>query len=972
MAIVAAGIITALVITILSITIPAMMGQILGHLLYGIGKLLLDLADFMQMIFRRLAGLDVYWYKDGESYYHNLRDSVIDGAGNNVHLTEHDVINNTQQDGDILLKLFSSNAVVEALIAMTLFAVALLLIVTIVQIIRVEYTTEGSKNSKGTIIGKALKSLAMFILVPVLCFIGVFVSNKLLLAVDAATAQSGSSTLSGYIFLAAAADANVIRCGEADNMPYIVVATINDERVKATLADDGQSLKGWKSTIFGSTKASSEAKRADIANDIDQVFVAKYNWSWGGGDDPTNTAMPVSKASDGSVNFMNWKDNNENLVLHYSFTRGVEYFYNLLDINYLILFFGGFMTLMSLFRASFGLVLRLYKATALFIISPGVTALTPIDDGNAYKQWRKAFISNVLGAYGFVVAMNLLFLLMGIIDNIHLFDPNNWASAAPNALVRAVMVIVGVNMMEDLAKQISGFVGGADILSEGKGAAEKAGKSIGKIGSAVGAGVMIAGGLAGGIASRIYSSASRKELDKGKKKARMEELQKKKDSGEQLDNKEERELRKLNRANEKGDLDVDFEKAEKYRARAAQGKRASLRGAEVLKNQWEGSAVGSFLNTATGGYIPSFGGKQIKNLDEKLYEGNEAIYDMAKKSDGGAVPGWFKDRIKDNKWYSKVLKAPGAVLNAIPNFVSGGDAFMGSQADFETSKANESVVKSYAGQVYNGMTHEVEKKDESGNTVKERVLTDENQSVLDEYRAKTGTYDTANNTIGAIKSMMGNWNSMTETEISNFANGLKTEGLTEDAASMVDKLKRDIRAAAGSKETMGLKIDGIDVSKLQAENIDGYLNSENGKKGAMLNAIENYDKDFEKYGFAATENLAKAINAYEDKVKNSEKTDKGEGDKGKSTGTGGDDTSKDLNIKAENVKLDTGNTEMKSDNTKIDDKNQVANKMASSLKEAIEQANKKKEQAKKDNEISDMLKKIQKILKNVEKNTKKK
>ena len=186
-------------------------------------------------------------------------------------------------------------------------------------------------------------------------------------------------------------------------------------KVKAHLKSDGTTLEGWntETKYISSNKATTEGRRADIASDIDQIFVARYNQH----SSEENTAITVQVAGGPVSSLDNLK---HNPILHYTHTRSVEYFYNLLDINYLILYFGGFMTLMALIKASMGLILRLYKATALFIISPGVTALTPIDDGNAYKQWRKAFISNVLGAYGFVIAMNLLFLLLGIIDNISL------------------------------------------------------------------------------------------------------------------------------------------------------------------------------------------------------------------------------------------------------------------------------------------------------------------------------------------------------------------------------------------------------------------------------------------------------------------------------------------------------------------------------------------------------------------------
>ncbi len=940
MAIVAAGIIVGL-ITLIGISLPTYFVQAIGEMLYGIAKLILDLADFMQMIFRRLAGLDVYWFRDG-----------LEASSTN------------EQSGDILIKLFSSNVVVEALIAMTLFAVALLLIVTIVQIIRVEYTTEGSKNSKGTIIGKALKSLAMFILVPVVCFLGVFVSNKLLAAVDSATAQSGATTLSGYVFMAAAADANVIRNGNPEKIggTFFGIGANANPPQKANLNSAGNGLEGWKTAYFSSNKASAESRRADIANDIDQLFVSMYSSHSA----QQNTAIKISDASDGSVEFKQLKDNR---VLHYSYTNAVQYFYNLWDMNYLILYFGGFMTLLSLFRASFGLVLRLYKAAALFIISPGVTALTPIDDGNAYKQWRKSFIANVLGAYGFVIAMNLLFLLLGVIDNIYLFDPNNFFSAAPNALVRAVMVIVGVNMLEDLAKQISGFIGGADILSEGKTASEKAGKSIGKIGSVVGAGVMMAGGAIGGIASKMYAGMAKnatatKRYDKHSDK--LKKLKETDTKGMTDDQKRQHEA-----AIQKHEKWLDDHKdqsaesrAETYRQRAAYGERARIRGAEVLKNTWEGSALGSFLNTATGGYIPAFGGKQIKNLDDKLYDGNEQVFNMAKKSDGGiinkvlgGVGGW-------------TLGLPGKGIEGLKHLLNKAlpETFENVQEEFEANKSKHEIVESHRKYYHNEFTHEVETDEvdpTTGLKKTKRVMNEGDQLILDDYKNRDMARTTANNTIEAIKSTIAGLSGNAPADLAtmkNLMSGISLEGLDNDSRNAVSALQSKI-ASVTDPNALKNVLKGFNVGELKAEKID----TEQELYARLIEGTMNYGENFRNHGFAATDDLAERMQAYEEYMRRRPRP----AESPSNTGTSGG-ASKDMNIKAGNVKMDADKIDMKSDNTKIDDGNQIANKMAQTLDEAFKKANQQKDKDAKENRTYEMLEKIQKILKNVEKNTKKK
>lgn len=155
---------------------------IVNRMIFTIAKQILFIIDLVQVLFRRLAGLDKYY--------------VNTGTGPNV---EH--------EGDILISLMSNETVLEVFITLTLVAVAMVIIATIIKVVQSEFTTEGSKNSKGGIIGQAIKSLVMFILVPVLCFGGVFVSNALLKALDSATSQGAESSMASQVFVSAASSA---------------------------------------------------------------------------------------------------------------------------------------------------------------------------------------------------------------------------------------------------------------------------------------------------------------------------------------------------------------------------------------------------------------------------------------------------------------------------------------------------------------------------------------------------------------------------------------------------------------------------------------------------------------------------------------------------------------------------------------------------------------------------------------------
>ena len=90
--------------------------KLFGDFFYGIGSMLFGVMDMLQSTFRKLAGLGTVW---------------VDG----------------QESGDILTAIMKSSVVVDVLISVSVFALGLLILGSIVQVIRMEYTTEGSKNS---------------------------------------------------------------------------------------------------------------------------------------------------------------------------------------------------------------------------------------------------------------------------------------------------------------------------------------------------------------------------------------------------------------------------------------------------------------------------------------------------------------------------------------------------------------------------------------------------------------------------------------------------------------------------------------------------------------------------------------------------------------------------------------------------------------------------------------------------------
>lgn len=447
--------------------------QIVNRMIYSIAKQILFIVDAIQVLFRRLAGLDKYWIiENGQS---------------------------VEKEGDILISLMSNKTILEVFITLTLVAVAMVIIATIIKVVQSEFTTEGSKNSKGGIIGQAIKSLIMFMLVPVLCFGGVLVSNALLKALDGATSNDGSESMASQVFVSAASSANKVRLGWFK---------LDDEAVE--FINNGQPFNNV----------------SQAANAIDNAFRTKKDYKK---NPPANAGGIVETIvntifSSGPGMIANGVSTIG--VATYENIYMVGTYYDIGQMNMIIMIGGAVMACYIMLITSFGLVMRLFKAVILFVISPPVIAIAPLDKGNAFQSWRKQFVSEVLAGYGAILGLNLFFIIMPILNNINLFPDLGGATSLTgttpgadvsttfggfggtiyNDLAHLLFTLVGLYMMKDLIKMIGDIAGGSDATGAGEKMAKQAGSAALKVGMAVATG---GAALAGGIGSAVAAGKAK-------------------------------------------------------------------------------------------------------------------------------------------------------------------------------------------------------------------------------------------------------------------------------------------------------------------------------------------------------------------------------------------------------------------------------------------------------------------------------
>ena len=469
-------------------------------------------VDAMQLLVRRLCGLDLYINNAGEV----VRDQDP--------LTEF--INGILGIGDTSGAMQALNTTFWSL---TIFALILLSLTTIVAIIKSHYNEDVGKTSPAKILYGAFKSILTFFIVPAAVVIGLQLSSLLLRTLDDITAgttdaatidgiygsnnrqrfapyTSGyegdtfssyggydmfgigqpatNSPISGQLFRAAAYNCNRFRTGG------YTLDNING---------DGPSMSMGGLFGQGPSYEAAADKMEYVAYQVDYAFINNLQLS-----SPYNYNTLKANAND--------TENGARIRhLEFAFDRSLDSFskydiafvwvyYDLWNFNFIVGFAGAISAFGIMISIIIGLMMRLIKSAAMFLIYPPLLGLAPMDDFKAFKSWSNEFIKQILSAFGAIVGLNLLFLILPYVQQISFFD-----IGLLDAIVNCVFLITGLIMAKDFISMVAGFVGGGDVFSTGDGAKGQVAKTMGTgIKAAVGAGAMVtkAGLLPASVAFR--------------------------------------------------------------------------------------------------------------------------------------------------------------------------------------------------------------------------------------------------------------------------------------------------------------------------------------------------------------------------------------------------------------------------------------------------------------------------------------
>lgn len=470
---------------------------------YGICALLYTLQvgmfwiiDMVQSVFRRVAGLEPYWYKQD---------------GGNV----------TQQDGDIVESFLHSDLVWNIFTSVLIAAIILLFVTTIMAILKTEVNEKD--NAKGPVFKQALKAIAYFAIVPVVCLFGVSLANIFLRSFDSATSVEGATSISGQVFAAASYNSNRVRNGQqlaGDDSKY-------SNAIKR--------LMGVRYTVNGTTKQTLNIKESssqgEVAKAIDSAFINGYIITI----EENNVVYDYSDKSSymAGYGYLTGSKQESFKTFDKTATSLVYYYYDLLSYNYLIGYLASFTIIMLLLNLMIGVVQRLFDLTILFIVSPAFIATMPLDEGSRYKKWREKFVEKTLACYGPIVGINLAFTILTLVQRIYIFDPDGGGmNGLFNALMQCIFVIVAILCVKDFGKLVNGLVGGSDLNDN------KAKETL-ELGSKLAAGAVHAGsaGLKIGAAgaktpAKLVQNFNDKRRENADNEKKMQDIQAKHNAAE--------------------------------------------------------------------------------------------------------------------------------------------------------------------------------------------------------------------------------------------------------------------------------------------------------------------------------------------------------------------------------------------------------------------------------------------------------
>ena len=188
----------------------------------------------------------------------------------------------------------------------------------------------------------------------------------------------------------------------------------------------------------------------------------------------------------------------------------VGYFYKFNNMNLILMTFGMVAVAWQYFKLILVFVKRALEMALLFLMAPVVTAIAPLDGGNAEKSWRGSWTKQLIMTCIPVFAINIFFIILPLVTSLNPWADSTGSIVNPiyityQAFLSIIFIYVGVGMINKASSMLAGYLGTEDMLATGK---DLTNKAVGTVGTAAKGAAIVAGGAFSGLATAIKGGKS--------------------------------------------------------------------------------------------------------------------------------------------------------------------------------------------------------------------------------------------------------------------------------------------------------------------------------------------------------------------------------------------------------------------------------------------------------------------------------
>lgn len=369
--------------------------------------------------------------------------TIIDGLENILNIFMGAVPLDNADGKTLLETIFQMNAINNAFLYITVAAVSICFVLTIVAVAKsMSSMTLENKKPVTYVLKSTAKACVSFIMVPLLCLFMLSMSNIVVgQAQTAMTAHLGTDkvpTTGEYIFLTAS-----LRAGKKFVWNDVLTDTMNTlKKYKAILVDDNLESFGVAAEALDDALTQLTDGSAERNFTVDDPRVQQLEEALAQLDGVAKTTdlpakvLETKKLAEAAVDTIReefvkinessypYLEPSMNDDLRMAYLTGEKDYKNFMHsgmdftvfkIDYLMGFLAGGFILLMFAGLVIQFIRRMLELVVLYLTAPFFVAVMPLDDGEMFKKWRENFIAKFLSGFSVLFALKLYLLLLPLI-----------------------------------------------------------------------------------------------------------------------------------------------------------------------------------------------------------------------------------------------------------------------------------------------------------------------------------------------------------------------------------------------------------------------------------------------------------------------------------------------------------------------------------------------------------------------------